>query len=513
VACQGFNKINLKRERPLPLLPQPYRRWLKAAQLVLVLAVLYFCADFALNRFAFNNGWTILWPLNGVTIALLLTRKPRDWPIMLLGVAIGTGVGEYFNDNAVWFEVGQRLISLTEVFLSAWLLPPFATFEEWLRRRLIFYRFLAALIVGPGISGLLAALLFHRVQGLPYLLAFNDWATADALGIAATMPLILSLGSQEMWRLFRKDQLPKTIAILVLALVCGVIIFSAARYPLLFLLFPLLLLVESLLGFAGSAVAVFSICLIAVYCTIHGYGPFGVWPASLPLPRDAALQIYLGFNLVALFPACILTMERRRMSAELVHTNEQLKMLASVDSITGIANRRTLDETFLKEWHRAIRLQLPLSLLMIDIDRFKQFNDLYGHHAGDMCLRQVADVLREHLHRAQDLAARFGGEEFALLLPHTSLHDARTLAENLREAVQRQAIHHEGSEFACITISIGCAALTPRPGDDHIQLLRAADAALYAAKQTGRNRVQAGTPAEPAANTATSSTKGQLAAF
>jgi diguanylate cyclase (GGDEF)-like protein len=487
---------------------------LKAARLVLILAVLYFCADSALNRFGFTDGWTILWPLNGVTIALLLTRKPADWPLMLLGVAIGTGVGEYFDGNTFWFECGQRLISLTEVFLSAWLLPPFETFESWLRRRLIFYRFLAALIVGPGVSGILATLLFHHVQGQSYLLAFNNWATADALGIAATLPLVLSLRSQEMWRLFRKDQWPRTIAILALALGTAVVIFAVARYPLLFLLFPLLLLVEALLGFAGSAIAVFCICLTAVYFTIHGHGPFGSWPAALPIPRDVALQIYLGFNLVALFPAAILTMERRRMSAELVRTNAQLQMLASVDPLTGIANRRTLDETFLKEWHRAIRLQLPLSLLMIDIDLFKQFNDRYGHHSGDLCLKQVADVLREHLHRAQDLAARFGGEEFALLLPHTSLQDARALAEKLREAVQRLAIHHEGSEFSCITISIGCAAVTPRPGEDHIHLLRSADAALYTAKQMGRNRVQLGTkPVDTPANTATGSTQGQLAAF
>jgi two-component system chemotaxis family response regulator WspR len=234
------------------------------------------------------------------------------------------------------------------------------------------------------------------------------------------------------------------------------------------------------------------------------------------IPRDAALQFYLGFNLVALFPAAILTMERKRMSAELVDTNAQLKKLASIDPLTGIGNRRTLDETFLKEWHRAIRLQTPLSLLMVDIDRFKQFNDLYGHHSGDLCLKQVADVLREHLHRAQDLAARFGGEEFALLLPHTALQDARQLAENLREAIQQQAIRHEGSEFACITISIGCAAVTPGPGDDHIELLRAADAALYAAKQLGRNRVQtpeAGGPATAsAAGSGAGSTIGQLAA-
>jgi len=187
--------------------------------------------------------------------------------------------------------------------------------------------------------------------------------------------------------------------VLALAFANAAAVFSVSRYPLLFLLFPALLFVDSMLAFAGTAIAVVGISLIAVYMTTHAIGPFGLWPHDLWVTRDVAMQIYLGFHLVALFPASIMMMERRRLADELHDTNDQLLLLASLDGLTGVANRRSLDERFSQEWNRAIRLQTPLALIMIDIDHFKQFNDLYGHHAGDQCLQTVARALRGEIQR------------------------------------------------------------------------------------------------------------------
>ena len=385
----------------------------------MLFAVIYLFVDFALNRFAFSDGWTIIWPLNGINVALLLMRPRSAWPFMLLGIEIGTGLGECLEDshNAILMQVSQRLISGVEVVTSALLLPPFVTLDRWLRTPRIFYRFAAALVLGPGISGALAACLFHVVQGQPLLLAFNNWATADALGIAATMPLALSLGSPQLRRLFERRALPRTLGSLTLALVGAGIIFSVSDYPLVFLLFPLLLLVEATLAFAGSAIAIVGVCLISVYCTTLGLGPFGKWPANLAVPRDLALQLYFGFHLIALFPASLMFMERRRMAGDLRDKNARLTVLASLDGLTGIANRRCFDERFAQEWNRAIRHHKPIALAMIDLDNFKQFNDLYGHLAGDRCLCAVADALSRQVQRPEDLVARFGGEEFTLLLP------------------------------------------------------------------------------------------------
>ena len=470
---------------------QPVRhRQLHPITRTLAFAVIYFCADFALNRFAFSSGWTILWPLNGITIALLLRYRRRDWPSILLGVAVGTGIGEYLDDNTLVSEMWQRLFSVIEVLISASLLPLFFSLDRWLRTPYIFVRFVAALVFGPAISGLMAAIFFHQTQHLPYLLGFNGWATADAIGIAATMPLTLSIWSPEMLSLFRGRATIRTIGAIAFALAVATVIFTTARYPLLFLLYPVLLLVDSLLDFPGAALTVACICLIAVYCTTNGMGPFGVWPADLPVNRDVALQLYLGFHMVALFPASLLFMERKRMAEKLRESNRQLQMLASLDGLTSISNRRALDNQFAVEWKRAIRTQMPLALLMIDIDHFKQFNDLYGHHAGDQCLQSVARLLASRVRRPQDFVARYGGEEFAMLLPHTDLDGARKVAEEMRTAIVELSIEHGGSPSGRLTVSVGCSTCTPALGQDQLALLQMADAALYQAKQAGRNRVE-----------------------
>lgn len=469
--------------------PEPMAVRIDFAKLCLYALVIYAVIDTILNKLAFSQGWMIFWPLNGVTIAVLLRRPTREWSPILLGVAVGTGIGECLDGNSLSLELWLRPISILEVFICAWLLPGYSGLEKWLGRRYLFLRFCTAIILGPGLSGLLAAAVFQRMEHQHFLTALNSWATADALGIAAMLPLSLAFGSSELKSLVSRQQLPRSVSLLVVMLTVTTIVFYVTRFPLLFLLYPMLLVVEAMLAFAGSAIAVPVVCTAAVYLTMHGDGPFGSWPADMPIPRDVALQVFLGFNLVALFPASILLMERRRMAVKLTDTNERLSILAAMDGLTGIANRRSLDERFADEWKRAMRVQTPLSLLMIDLDHFKDFNDLYGHDSGDHCLRTVAETLRTYVRRPQDLAGRFGGEEFAILLPHTPLEDAIDFAERVRGAIYDLAIHHNRSPHSRVTVSIGCSAAIPVQGSHSAELLRAADNALYRAKKAGRNQV------------------------
>jgi diguanylate cyclase (GGDEF)-like protein len=167
-----------------------------------------------------------------------------------------------------------------------------------------------------------------------------------------------------------------------------------------------------------------------------------------------------------------------------------LERLATLDGLTGIANRRAFDERLQHEWSRASRANAPLSLIMADVDYFKRYNDVYGHQGGDECLRAVSAVFQRLAFRASDLAARYGGEEFAIILPSTDLEGVREVAERIRTEVEAAALPHAGSEVApCVTLSLGVATVFPGADGEPKTLLTQADQALYAAKKAGRNRV------------------------
>jgi diguanylate cyclase (GGDEF)-like protein len=182
---------------------------------------------------------------------------------------------------------------------------------------------------------------------------------------------------------------------------------------------------------------------------------------------------------------------------ELSAANELLLELSYLDPLTGVANRRRFDERLLVEWKRGVRAGLPLSLVMIDIDLFKPFNDAYGHQEGDDCLRTVATTITDSLPRAGDSLARYGGEEFAVILPGTDQSGAFKVAEHLRRRVEALAIPHTASEVGrFVTISCGVASAIPTLDSNPAGLVSIADAALYKAKRAGRNRTVVA-PEEP----------------
>ncbi len=178
---------------------------------------------------------------------------------------------------------------------------------------------------------------------------------------------------------------------------------------------------------------------------------------------------------------------------QLLDTNLVLQRLMNSDGLTGLSNRRHFDEYLELEWRRAIREQTQMSLLMIDVDYFKAYNDNFGHLEGDEALRQVAKAIRGSCSRPSDLPARYGGEEFALVLPNTSPGGARLLAEKLRQSIVGMNIPHIApTEGSSLTVSIGLSTVVPQIGSHSRQLIQSADQGLYAAKHNGRNRVVVG---------------------
>jgi two-component system chemotaxis family response regulator WspR len=176
---------------------------------------------------------------------------------------------------------------------------------------------------------------------------------------------------------------------------------------------------------------------------------------------------------------------------QLKEANIELQRLNNVDGLTGASNRKHFNEYIETEWKRAAREQSPLSVLMVDVDDFKRFNDTYGHLAGDEGLRKVADATRKICMRPADLAARFGGEEFVIVLPATTIDGAKSVGEKLRRSIEDLQISHSASTVGkFLTVSVGGASTIPRQGDDScLSLIETADVALYEAKKSGKNRV------------------------
>ena len=180
--------------------------------------------------------------------------------------------------------------------------------------------------------------------------------------------------------------------------------------------------------------------------------------------------------------------ERQSAEIRLIELNQRLSKLATSDSLTNIANRRYFNEILAKEWRRGKKEGSPLSFILCDIDYFKLYNDRFGHQAGDLCLKKIAEAILETANRSGDLVSRYGGEEFAVILPQTSSEDAMAMAEKIRQRVKKLDISHPDSLVGDrISLSLGVTSMVPSPEYNEQQLLLTADKALYEAKERGRD--------------------------
>jgi len=198
--------------------------------------------------------------------------------------------------------------------------------------------------------------------------------------------------------------------------------------------------------------------------------------------------VHLRMMITSMERIYTMRVQLQQMQRELQLANQELERLSLHDGLTGLANRRFFDQMLEKEYRRAKRDHIPLSLILCDVDYFKRYNDSYGHAAGDHCLCRVAQAIQTALQRPGDLACRYGGEEFTVILPQTGLSGVQVLAEKIRAAVWALNLPHRVSEVAhCVTLSLGAATYTGQYATPDA-LVKAADDALYRAKAQGRNR-------------------------
>lgn len=303
-------------------------------------------------------------------------------------------------------------------------------------------------IASAGVVVLLAVIMTAGLPWLPTILVNGDYSRLNTLGIGPVIIAASALATGVVvWKQRLRDPLSLWLSVSMLAATLDVLL------------------------------------------TIFGGGRFTMgWYVARTLSLVTGITVLVS-----------LLSELVSQASRVAEVNDRLEQMLRTDVLTGIANRRAFDLAMATEWRRARREQTAVSLLMIDIDLFKGFNDRYGHPAGDVCLREVAMALDGQVQRPADLAARLGGEEFAILLPNTSDRGALLVAERVRARVEALGRVHAGSSFGTVTVSIGVATTRPAEWSEDAQLLMdAADRALYCAKACGRNGISASAPPIPA---------------
>lgn len=440
-----------------------------------------------------------IWLANGVALGFLMTAPRRHWPSYLLVVFLANmSMASLIRTNWL-FSLFLALTNAFEIIAAAYPLRVVLRGRPDLSKLPALLKFVGiAVVLAPASAAIFAAMAVNFCYGTPAVGVFWTWLPADALGMGIITPIVLIALRGDIWRLVAEGRAATSAILLSCFTVTTLVVFDQSSYPLLFVIPPVMMLIATRLGHAGVAVCVPILTLPALVFTLLGSGPTALLATTPMIERVTLVQFFIYSSSLIAFWIAGVESERRRVTAELHDSIAKLARLAAVDGLTGLANRRNFDEALRSEWARAARGQYALSLLMIDVDHFKAFNDDYGHQAGDDCLRQVAGIIAESGKRPADLAARYGGEEFSLLLPDTDHEGALRLGYQLRRAIEALQIPHEGSrQFGVVTASIGIASLVPdkHGGIGPEVLLSAADDQLYEAKGAGRNMVM---PAQPA---------------
>lgn len=560
------------------------------------------------------GGSNIIWLANGLLLAFLLIVPRWRWPVYAAVSFVAMFLGSVLIGESPGMSLFYNVLNMVEILIGALLLKRKSTVLPAFTDSRYLLRFVGfACLLGPAVASIPFAVFMHAKHNQDVLSVVLNWTLGDGLGIAVVTPTFAAIFQSRMRNV---HLLRKRWIYLVLVVIVTILVFSQSRAPLLFLVFPFLVLVIVQIDLGWAALSTLTVALIGGWYTVRGHGPLSL-ATNIPVEwRAAILQLYVAAAIFMLYSISIVfgnlrkiqtelrqiaalhklvmdtsrdiivlgdldgrrtyispgikaltgwdaqdlvgrlikelihpadvaevemalralragseggtleyrarkrdgdyfwaegslrvyrdpatgrpigflnlvrdISERKRSEEHLQSAYRAMETLVVVDALTGIANRRRFDDAINTEWRRALRESSKLSMLLIDADHFKRYNDTYGHVRGDSCLKQIAEAALDIVLRPGDLVARYGGEEFAVILPGTDEAGAKGVAEDICQAVRNRRLPHEGNAPGIVTVSIGCATIIPQRGKSAQDLIESADQALYRAKARGRNRV------------------------
>ncbi|MBE9222545.1 diguanylate cyclase [Cyanobacterium stanieri LEGE 03274] len=483
-----------------------------------LLVLLYIIGINASHQFStLQSEVASVWFPSAITLPLVLKYGIQVFPGISLASIIGlTPSLQRISPDLSFFsfafiQISCALANCFQPIIATWIIRRFAVSKDVFINTQSVCVFIGAVILSPIISALMgvsALLILNIITLNEYSYSLVTWWLGSALAHLIFSPTIM------LWN--KKDVMSPgatrgEVLILMVIVFCTCSLTFILGYPVEYLIFPPIIWAVFRLKSFHASLLVSMIALMAIISTSRGYGAFVKDSVNLSL---ILLQSFTGvISMVTLILSAILaekkitenrlndtlesleekvkerTKELEIIQANLRNTNRFLEKIAYVDSLTQIANRGYFEEFLQQQWDMLIRHKKCLSLLLIDVDYFKQYNDFYGHLQGDECLTMVAQCLQSVIRNSSDMVARYGGEEFIIVLPHTNVDDAVVVAKKVQGAIALLEIPHESSEVSkYLTLSIGIATTIPSYEDNPDNLIQKADEALYLAKQEGRNQ-------------------------
>ena len=439
-----------------------------------------------------SGGVATIWLSNGLIFGLLITQPRRRWLAYFAVGLLADTLADVIYGDPFRLALGVSLANSIEVVLSTLLLTLW--FDSPLnlskRRSLIGFLVIAVLGATAVTSALGAWWTLLLVPGGAWWQMFRTWYLGDMLGMALLPPLVTMVQRPAFFSMFDGRRLPQTLLVFAASVAMTALVFTHNGDPLIFFLFPAFLLVTFRLGMPGTVINILLVTLMAIGFTVRGQGPLMLISGEhLLLHRIVIAQLFAAVGIFTMFPVTALLEEKEELKNSLAMSEARFRNLALADELTGLPNRRAFNLHIETAWADAFEGGRQLALVILDADNFKEYNDSVGHPAGDACLRSIAQAIALTVQAAGGMAARIGGEEFAIILPDALLEQARTVAEEIRLAVANLGLQHPSTPSGVQTVSVGVAAKIPQNGERPIDLLRLADKALYSAKLAGRNQV------------------------